>query len=242
MTDNYFLFGRKVLALGNVTAIPLSYTRLSDSSAYTPIKGDCLVVFINGTKTSAGNTAWTVPGNWYSAAQSPGANDNGGVNDTAGVLVRIADGTSTDTLSITVSNAGSVQWQAVTYVLKGVNPGVCPSSPTSPQTGKGGTSATTNAGVAGYSTRLPDEVVMTFFGGRLPTGAASLTWAATTADLPLTQYAATNNFIATGIQRQAGPPVGVRPVPTWTGGAGTVTTVMTIGFSMLGDAVGAIQS
>lgn len=245
MTDNYLLFGRAVLAPGNTSSITTSYTRLSNGSSYTPIKGDTLVIFLNATKTAAGNSGLSViPGGWVAAAQSPGSNDNGGVNDYAVVLVRVggADGTSTDSPVLGVTNTSSVIWQCVTYVIKGVSNNPSPSSPTPTQTGKGGTSATTNAGVLGYSTRVPDEIVFAFFGGRLPTGASSFVWSGSTPDLALTEVAATNNFVAVGIQRQTGPPVGVRPVPTWTGGAGTVTTVMYIGFAPLGDSVGAVQT
>lgn len=241
MSNNYKLFARKVIASGTVTAIPITYTRLSDGSAYTPVKGDCLVVFSNATKASTGNSTYTAPTGWILAAQSPAANDNG-VNDTAFVMVRAADGTANDSPSITVSNTGSSVWQTATYVLKGMAANVVPSSPNSlPQTGKGGTSASTNAGVLGYNTIKPDEMVMTFLGMRVPTNAASLTWTGTTADLGLTQLGATNNFIAVGIQVQPSPAT-VRPVPTWVGGAGSVTTVMYVGFYPLGDQVGMLQS
>lgn len=240
MTDNYLLFGRKVIPVGTAASFAASYTRLSDASAYTPQKGDTLIIFANATKAVTGNATLTTPSGWSLAGQSPANNNSASINQSSFVLTRSADGTATDSPTVTVSNASSVIWQVVTYVIKGAVVNSVPSSPTAlPQTGSGPGTTAANTGVA-LTTVKSDEVMMSFLGVRAPVSISALAWSGTTADLPFTQSGSTNNFVATAISRKA-QPGSITPSATWTGGSGTVSTIITIGLAMRGDAVG-VQS
>jgi hypothetical protein len=193
------------------------------------VSGDILLVFLNGVKSTAGNSTITTPGSggWLVAAS--GGTSNGSVNCTGEILVCPALGASSDSPTISVSSA---VWQVETYVIQGGATSTVPWDPTTlPQAGNTSVTSNSNSGVA-LTTRSNNELVISTLAIRGPSATSAVTWAGgSTVDVAMT--GSSNNFISTATQTVATPST-VTPSATWTGGSGTASVLMSIAFAPSG--------
>lgn len=215
--------GKSSGAPATLTSLPISYTATGGGGVYTPVAGDYIILVLCGTKSSSsGNSTITTPTGF--TVGSTGGIDNGTtINATGAILVRKADGTATDSPTITVTSA---TWQWYSVVLQGADTGRLPRDPTSPpQTPSTSTATTSNAGVS-FTTSVVNEYKFTALVGRFPLTFGSPVWTNQTA--LLAPVGGTNNQLALAAQTDANAGA-TTPSVTFTGGSGTASVLMTVG-------------
>lgn len=213
----------------SATTYPISFTKVVGGGAYTPRPGDPLILDISSSRNIAPPAAApTTPTGWIVVAAQTHTNSTNSVASTT--LVRIADGTSLDTPTITQAGQ-STQW--VADVILGIETSAFPFDPASlPEAGNQSTLTTGNPGFS-LTTRADDLLLRTLFAARAPVGMSGFAWSGNTADFPLTNFQ-TNNYIATAMSEIGANGV-YTPSATWSGGATTASIISSLAFKLAGE-------
>lgn len=231
---------QKLIAPSSTTSVAIGgYLKISDGTAYTVGVGDGILILLNGTKATAGNSTITNPGTgWYIAsAPSAGGRDSGSINDTAALYAKIATG-SGDAPTFSVSTA---TWAAKAYVFAAgtFDPSRFPWDVYPPPQDAQTSILTASHPGTPLHTGTSNTQVIAFLALRGPAATSALSWTGATVDQALT--GGSNNFLTTAMVAEPSPTT-VTPSAAWTGGGGTVSTMMVVSIAPPGSVAAGTQA